>query len=296
VTASATGTGVGTAQGSFTFSLSNLAVTATPTGGIPGSTVTIAGTGFTDGKTVTILWGSTSITSCSKSGSLTVSGTGTFSCGFPVPTGTYGSITITVTDVYSGNQASTTYVVSQTLVVNRAPMQGPTGTSLTVSGSGYTAGSSVTITLGAYTPTGCTSGSLLTSGGGTFTCTFIVPAGAGAGALLINATDGVTGNTGSNTFTQTTPAITGATYNAGAKTEEITGTGWSVNSTVSVFFIGNNGHNYTINTCTAGSKTTTATGTFTCTFSISGDSLGADSYVYVVDSTTTIGVKYDAPT
>lgn len=154
---------------------------------------------------------------------------------------------------------------------------------VTATGASFQPGTTVTLSLGgiSVSPNGgssCTySGPTITiPAGGGFTCTFLVPAGASGGSNLGVATDAVSGQvaTGTFTVTQWTMAMSPAAGLLGNSTT-VTGTNFAANSVVSLAFDGINVSTasptsltcsgYTVSGHTV---TTSGTGQFVCTFNI----------------------------
>ncbi len=252
------------ASASSEFTVTTLAITVTPGQGPIGATVTVAGTGFTPTSLVGLDFDGVTISSCT-SGSLTASGTGTFSCTFLVPSGTSGT-TVTATDITDQTAAGSFTVTTPAITVT--PGQGPQGATVTVAGTGFSVTSLVGLVFDGVTISSCTSGSLTTGDTGAFTCTFLVPSG--TGGSTVTATD-VGGQTGTGSFTVTTPMIT-VTPSEGPVGTSVTvvGTGFSVTSLVGLVFDG-----VTISSCTSGSLTTSGTGAFSCTFAVPSGTSGS---------------------
>jgi hypothetical protein len=131
-----------------------------------------------------------------------------------------------------------------------------------VSGTGFSVSSAVGLVFDGVTITSCTSGSLTTSATGAFGCTLHVPSATTGGTVL--ATD-VGGQTATETFSVTIPAITVSGPDQGPVGAVVTvsGAGFSVSSAVGLVFDG-----VTITSCTSGSLTASATGTFACSFGV----------------------------
>ncbi|MGP8131881.1 MAG: beta strand repeat-containing protein [Thermoplasmata archaeon] len=252
-----------TATGAFTVTTPTISVG--PTQGPVGVTVTVSGTGFSVTSAEKLVFDGVSVVSCA-SGSLTTSATGAFDCVFSVPGGTFGT-TVIATDP-SGQTAAGAFAVT-TPTITVGPTQGPLGTKVTVSGTGFSVSTPLaSLVFDSQAITTCTIGSLTTSGTGTFTCTFSVPSG--ASGTTVTATD-ASGPTATSVFTVTTPAITVSPVQGpvGAIVT-VSGTGFSVLSTAGLLFDG-----VSIATCTGGSLTTSATGAFSCTFQVPSETAGA---------------------
>jgi hypothetical protein len=260
-----------------TFTVTVLSIIATPAHGPIGSPVTISGTGFSVSTSLASLtFLGISVVSCSGGGSLTTSGTGTFACTFPVPSGTSGS-TVRATD--AGGQSATTSFSVTTEVISLSVYQGPVGALFVVAGMGFTADAGATVAFGSpppLTPTSCSDGSsvgstITTTGGGGFSCSFDAPSDL-PGMYSVVATDVTTTATSNSiTFVVTVPAITlspgqgpvGALFG-------VAGSGFSVNSGAAVTF---SGSSLSPTSCSSGTFvgtaiTTTDSGTFACTFSV----------------------------
>jgi hypothetical protein len=242
-----------------TFKVTAPAITISPTQGPSGASVTVTGTGFTPGATITasISAGAT-ITGCSA----TVSATGTFSCSATITSSTPASYTVTATGSDGGNDhASTAYSVTAP-AITVAPGQGPSGVSVTISGTGFTPGATITaaITAGASV-TGC---SATVSGTGTFSCTAIISGTASGIPYTLSATgsDGAF-DRATAPFTITTPAISlSPTQGPSGATVTISGTGFTPGATITASISAG----ATIAGC---SGTVSATGTFSCTATVS---------------------------
>ncbi len=256
-----------------TFTVTTVLITVTPGQGPVGAAVTVAGTGFSVSTPVALSFGAVALATCS-SGSLTSDASGTFSCSFPVPSGTSGT-TVTATDA-GGTHASGTFTVTA-LSLTVSPKRGPIGAPVSVSGSGFSVSSSVTLTFDGVSVSSCTSGSLATSASGTFSCGFSVMSG--TSGTTVRATD-AGGSSATGVFTVTVPKITVSPTRGpvGARVT-VTGTGFSVSSPVALVFDG-----VTISSCSGGGGLTTlATGSFSCSFRVptgtSGTTVtGTDAY------------------
>jgi hypothetical protein len=120
-----------------------LAVTSvTPASGTVGSYVTITGGGsFEDGDTLFLIQFGSGI-SFTSSGSVTG---GNVTTSFPVPPVSRGSYTITVTDQHSNSDTTLFPFVVTPRITIADPILGTVGTTVTVSGNGFQANSSVEI-------------------------------------------------------------------------------------------------------------------------------------------------------
>jgi len=185
-----------TAVGSFTVTTPKISVS--PTKGPLGATVTVAGTGFSISTMLkSLVFDSKPIPSCT-SGSLSVGGTGAFSCTFKVPSGTSGTA-VTATDV--GGKTATGKFTPTTPKITVSPTKGAVGSTVTVSGTGFSVLTKLkSLVFDGVTLTTCTKGSLTTSATGAFSCTFKVPKG--TSGMTVKVTD-VGGQAASAKFTVT---------------------------------------------------------------------------------------------
>jgi hypothetical protein len=140
-------TGVPLASQTYTVNLPG--ITLSPASGPPGTSVTV--TGSTSYQELQALSGSTQttavqLTRASRQVSVTASATGTFTATLTVPSVAAGSYNIKA-DVPSGGsvEASASFLV--TPAISLSPASGPPGTSVTVSGSGFGAGDSGTLSV-----------------------------------------------------------------------------------------------------------------------------------------------------
>lgn len=150
-------------------------LTATPTSGTVGSSTIFSGTGYTGHSAITVSWSGG--TACSS----TTSGVGSFACSFTVPATAAGLYSFTGTDA-SSKKASATYTVDPKLT--DSPTSGPTGTTVTFTGTGYAGTSAVTVSWSGGTA--CTA---ITSVAGNFSCTFAIPTGTTTGSYTFTGTD-----------------------------------------------------------------------------------------------------------
>jgi hypothetical protein len=259
-----TATDAGGQSATSAFTVTPLLVSVSPTHGPLGATVVVTGSGFSVSSTVALVFDQVSIGSCA-SGSLVASPTGSFSCTITVPSGTSGT-TVQATDV-GGSFATTSFTVTVPRIAV-TPRQGPVGATVTVSGSGFSASSPVTLVFDSVAITSCPrGGGLTTLAAGSFSCSFTVPTG--TSGTVVRATD-VGGRTASSTFRVTHPSIS-VTPHSGVvgSTVTVRGSGFSVRRTVGLVF-----DNVAISSCTSGSLTTAVNGTFSCSFLVPSGTAG----------------------
>lgn len=236
-----TATDASSVSASFTFQVSDLV--AAPSSGPVGTSVSFTATGFAASSSLTISWSGG--TACSG----TTSTSGSYSCSFGIPGGTApGPYTFTATDG-AGDTGSAVFTVTPTLALS--PGSGPIGTTVTFTGSNFAPASTVTVTW-----PGGTACSATASAAGAFTCSFAVPSGTVGGSATFTATDG-SGNAATATFTVTGAlAIAPAGGASPGTLLTLTGSGFGASDAFAVTWAYG----------TVCSGTTTATGTFTCTY------------------------------
>lgn len=277
-TISASDTTGKTATATFSVLVSGT-ITLSPNVGNSGASVTVTGSNFNTNSAVTIKFDSTALTT--NPATVTTTSSGTFTATITIPvTASAGSHTITATDA-SGRIGSATFTVAAGGVITLSPTSGDSGTSITVTGSNFTANTRVTIKFGtilvATTPSTVITG---TSGG--FLAKFDVPAGVAGGSHTIVATDD-TGKIGAATFTVQgsgeSVTLSPASGSVGT-TVTVTGSNFVSNTAVTIKFDGNT---LTTNPATI---TTTSTGTFTATITIPNSVAGSHTVAVTVGSKT----------
>ena len=164
-------------------------ITITPALAAVGDQITISGTGFAASQSATIYFDD------ETAGSATTNSVGTVSqTSFTIPASAWGSHTIRIQDA-SGYYATASFSTKQSTTLT--PTSGPIGTKVTVSGSGFIANATVTITFDDAAVTTATA-VVTTNSKGSFSTTLDIPASSG-GAHQVKASDGT--NTDTRTFT-----------------------------------------------------------------------------------------------
>ena len=285
-----------------TFTVTSLAIQVAPTQGSVESTFTVTATGFTVSSGATLAFGGLDQppTACSQgtfsSTAITTNSGGGFICTFSVPSEPPANYAVVAEDTATlGHSNSVTFTVTS-LVITVAPGQGPVGASVTVTGTGFSADSTVGLVFDSRTITSClNSGSLVADSSGGFTCPFKVPSGT-SGTSVVATNLG--GNTASGSFTVTPVGITVTPAQGPAGSSfTVVGSGFSVDSGATVAF---EGVDLSPTACTAGQSsgtaiTTTATGGFSCTFTVTSTETPGSYPVTGTDVatlTTTSGVTF----
>ncbi len=199
---------------------------STHQGGI-GSSVSLNGGGFGAGDNVAITYDTTTTLT-----TLVADGSGTFSTTIQVPISVLGPHTIIADDTStSGIAASNVFIVVQPEIAMH-PVGGSVGTTATLIGRGFAAGSTVQATFGGSPVTLSSSG---VSSGGAFSTTFQVPTVA-QGAYTVSVTD-TSSNAASTTFFVVSPAIIRSPSNGLAgSTVNVAGRGFALSSAVTLYF------------------------------------------------------------
>ena len=172
--------------------------------GLPGSTVTANGSGFAPGETVDVTFNGQSV------GSPTVNNGGTFSLAFTVPNTPPGQYGVLAKGRTSGTTASTSFTINQgAAALTFDPAQAAPGASITVTGTGFKPGETVTLSFN-----GPTVGTETADTNGKVTFTFTVPATLAPGQYGVTATGQTSGSVVNATYT----LVAGATPVATAVT------------------------------------------------------------------------------
>jgi hypothetical protein len=189
--------------------------------------VDISGTGFRASKTITITLGDLAVDTTPSS--ITTDDYGSFSGSFIVPESYSGTHTVKVQDS-AGNDATTSFSTTHSMSIDRT--SGVSGDSVDISGTGFRASKTITITLGDLA-VDTTPSSITTDDYGSFSGTLIVP-------VVVSDVYPVEVSDGSN------QSITDFTLAAGAEINKMTGhvgteitvsgTGFTADSTVSITY------------------------------------------------------------
>jgi len=204
-------------------------VVLVPDNGPVGQAVTVQATGFLEGQVLTAKFDGAAM--ASSPATVTVPASGNINFSVTIPTTTAGEHDIAV---YSDGINPITKTFTVTGKVKISPTSGPVGTSVTLTGTGFSGdGVTVDVTLGGQP----IAAGVLVDNTGSFTATGVVPT-LTAGGKTLYAIDGA-GNayTKADAFSVSpTLVITPASGLAGSKVT-ITGTGWTTGD-VTVTFAG----------------------------------------------------------
>lgn len=119
-------------------------VTVSPSGGDPGTSISVTAKGFPGSTSATTAWNKTSSSAGTQVCSGTSTSVGNFTCSFNIPSSGAGTFPLVVTA--GDTSAKTTVGVSGPPSVSSAPTSGGVGTDLSISAGGFTANESVNLT------------------------------------------------------------------------------------------------------------------------------------------------------
>jgi len=248
-------------------------ITLTPTSGAVEDTVTISGTGFAANSGVTFEFDNVSVSAATT----TTNANGSFTnVTFSIPSSSRGSHTVKAEDA-SGNYATATLTVLPKITLT--PTSGASGTTVMVTGTGFSASKPITIKYNAASVT-TDPAAINTDATGSFTASFNVPAGL-AGTYSVEATDGTYSD--STSFVATVDAAISPTTSEtspGYVGMELTinGTGLKPNATVTI--------TYTTEPVVLATVTTDEDGDFSVAVTIP-PSVGGNHTITVTDDHTT---------
>ncbi len=178
-----------------TFTVTRPTISVSPTTGSVNSSFTVSGSGWVPGARVTITLNYTDVDDQPATSDVTAipDASGNIAASMKVPSDAKaGTHSISASDTKNNSALSVDFTVPGALIT-LSPTQGPWGTSVTVTGSGFNAYTAVTVSIGTYT----FASQPLTNARGAFTYTFTVP-GLAPGSTAVRAADGA--NTASAFF------------------------------------------------------------------------------------------------
>ena len=161
------------------------ALTLTPASGAAGTGITVSGTGFRSTRSITVTFNGTAV--ATTPATFKSDSEGSFSAVFTVPAAVNGTYKVEAGD--GTNEADANLAVSAGISLGTATSQaapGHAGMELTVSGKGFIANATVTVT---YATEPVVVATTTADAAGAFSATFTVPEST-AGAHTITATDG----------------------------------------------------------------------------------------------------------
>jgi len=201
-------------------------ITLVPSRGVVGSPIIVYGSGFSASEDVWIYFDATLVNSTAKAES-----DGTLNATFTVPTGvSTGTHEVTALGKTSGNSYTATFTVP-TLSITLSPTCGPSNSTVTVTGEGFTRFGLVRIYFD-----GTNVKSTAADTYGNITASFRVPITI-PGPYTVKANDASTGNNVTASFTIPTPSITlNPTCGLPNSTVTVTGANFTIGGTVGIYF------------------------------------------------------------
>jgi hypothetical protein len=255
------------ATATFTVTSSPPSITLNPASGPPGTSVTVTGSHYPANSAVTISFNGTNMTT--SPATVTTTSTGTFSASFTVPSSSAAGAATVAAKTGSASSTATFTVTPPALIVLN-PTSGPTGTSVTITGSNYPPSAAVAITFNGTSVT-TTPASITTTSTGTFSATFTVPSSSGLGRATVRAASGSSAGTAIFTVTDQPSIILSPSSGPGGTQVTVTGSNYPASAAIAITF--------------GGSGVTTSPATITTT------SAGAFTAAFNVTSSTTSGAK-----
>jgi len=261
------------ASASFTVT-AGLTITSTPLTGPPGTSIVVTGSGYTPGYGIELEFGVTYPTAVPAQPCIgvPVNASGGFICMFSAPEVGQGVYSVWSAGGGVGLTASTnTFTILAELAFSSAPLTGPPGTSVNVTGLGYVPGTGAELEFGETLPTSilmaaCVGIPVNATGG--FTCTFPVPE-VGAGVYMVwSSGGGVYLTPSSNTFTVVAELAFSSTPLTGppGTLVNVTGLGYVPGTGAELAFGATFMSGTLVDPCVG--IPVNATGGFTCTFSV----------------------------
>jgi hypothetical protein len=229
---------------STNFTVTTATATFNPTSGKVGSTITVTGSGWALSDTIS----SVKVGGTTAANTLIVNSSGSLSGTITVPSVSVGLQNIIITGNISGTQtfSNAFTVVGVPTVTVISPNYGPTagGTSVTITGTNFVTGTTVTIGGNAATGINVTSSTTITA---------TTPAGtAGAQNVVVTNAGGSVTSTGGFTYVAP-PTVTGISPNSGPSTggTSVTVTGSNFTGASAVKFGSTNATAYTVISATS---------------------------------------------
>lgn len=270
------------------FSVVTAQIAVSPTSGYVGeTTVTVTGSGFLTGQTMTLSFDAAVIADTTPA-AISTGTTGDFSATFTVPASSRGAHTVTAQGSLA-ESATAAFTTLHKIVVT--PTSGGFGDTVTVNGTGFAASSAMTVYFDtvavATTPAAVTSGT-----SGSFTATFNVPDVA-IGAHTVKAQDAGAASAEAAFTVSTSIAISPVTTasspgNVGDDVT-VTGSGFIASHAITITYA---------STPVTFTTTSLADGSFSYTFEVPASTAGAHT-ITATDGTTTVTTTFymesDAP-
>ncbi len=246
-------------------------LTVSPTSGPVKTALTLTGTGYAANSGTTIYFDDASVASTSSDafGGFTITN-------FAIPATTSGSHVIRAQDAVGNFQTAT---ISVTSGITITPATGPVGTQVTVTGNGFRASETISLTLD---NTAIGSGGITSDSLGRFTATVSIPA-IGAGERTLRAADSINNSTASFKVTSSVALSPNSGY-VGTRIT-LNGNGFLANSAITLTF----------DNTPVGTASTNSLGAFTSTFEAPARQAG-NYKIRVSDGLNTQEVNFNVTT
>ncbi|MBI4310932.1 MAG: hypothetical protein HY681_04030, partial [Chloroflexi bacterium] len=225
----------GVTSSSATFTLAGPpSILVSPTSGVVNTLITVTGADFAATSTITLTYNGAPVSMALET--ITTDATGAFSASFNAPTAPLGEVTVTATDA-EGASDSAIFTLDGPPAIGLAPITGVVNTPITVTGTKFAAGATVTLSYGGA-PVATDPVVVTANAAGGFTATFNAPVAA-FGDVTVAAAASI-GDGDSATFTLDGPPTIALVPTSGFAGDEVSVTGakFAANSTVSITFDG----------------------------------------------------------
>jgi hypothetical protein len=246
-------------------------INISPKSGPADTDITVTGVGFAPSKSIAITY--KGVTIVTNPSTVNTDASGNFSATIKAPKYAAGAYTISVTQ----GTLTSTATFTQTSTASLDKKTGAVGSTVTASGSGYTAGGKVSVK---YDSTEVASATA--DGNGSFSATFKVPEGP-AGQHKITVTDNI--NPTTLNFTATASVVLGATKGSIGSDIAVSGSGFTPGAAITVKYDSE---------ATLG--TADSTGSFSTSIKVPYDSKNGPHTVSVTDGTATTTATFSVET
>ena len=255
---------------SANFTVIPSSITVSPQIGPVGTSVTVTGSNFVANSPITINFDGNSTTT--NPSTIAASATGGFSATFNITPDVAGVKQVSATDGF--NYPSANFTVTPSITLN--PTNGPIGSSVNVTGSGFAASQPVIVMFAGSTiqtiPV-----SFNTNSVGFFNASFTTPNGQTAGGKIVNATDASL-NSAIATFTVTPSISLSPTSGNAGSTVTVSGSGFAASKQITATFAGSS-------VTLSGTTSTDSTGAFSgATFTVPTSTAGGSQTVVIRDA------------
>jgi hypothetical protein len=208
-------------------------ITLTPTYGLPSTSVTVTGSGFSENSQITIILDSKRLITTPES--IIADASGKFSTVITIPIDAVGGTSIIRATDDSARTGSATFNITPLGIIKLSSNSGSAGTIVNISGSGFNPNSIVTVKLDSRII--ATQGTVTTTSSGAFSSAIAIPKGMGIGSHTLTVTDQL-GRPSFATFSIDAPDPLSLSKTAGiaGNSTQIFGSSFSPNSAIIISF------------------------------------------------------------